>query len=1005
MNTLFIGLGGVGCGTLESLYKRMNEYNRHLQANQRPQVSAEYIYIDTDGGLNNDHPEEFISGTHKTWLSLSSKSPDQLKKGFQNMGDNTWEQWYDAGSNPYALTMGADAKRQYSRLAFKDASTTIRTALYPHIQDIQENNGRVYVITGSCGGTGCGIYMDVLYMIAEIFSDLQTPEVATDVRLIMAMPQGYLDKDNENYNVKKHQGLLNAFATLSELNAMCLQKDNLLFNNCYVGSPKMIDGAFRPFHFGYMYDSAGLSRDEVCQRVSDYLFEIELAGNNLNRVAIQGQYNGSDFDRQMTNEVNAVWGNSINTNYVRAFCSLGQFSIEKPDELYRQYFADRLLYDVVMDGLVGRRENVDQHLVGQLKTELTNAITEKINHWAESISKSITKNDFSEEDKFHNAFTVFTAYANKEVALVNGVINQKDSFLKDVEDLIYTKCRDWLKTHDFNTVYSVLDAADVDYYQNVENGFVNFSEKVFNAKHGSYGGITGKSLKSEKAEEQFKLLLKTWLKIRVEKALSSGPGDDIKDKDKGFLDICKSFIEKAIQSFDLTGIRGWKTDFKKRVAELKLKNDRRYIPDLSTITDVNNEIIEDGEMIVTYNQILKQNGESATLATGTCTPLLLHEQVVRDIENDIQLAKRMKIDDLFNPDMLATTNSLRQGYKAKAFFEVYQEKLKNEIDELIRNNQDVNNLFTSDIVTRLNGCDPKEQASICLAFKNYNETQFKTISLGAGANQVYTFSYSHFNGDTAIMQKLGIKDANGQTPQCTANNDDEFFQDKIVKLIVKTGFSIENYRYFDDYRRYANKEMKSGLTHDPFIDKRFLGEPDKDGKYPCNVSEALNKIAEDAQAAQQAEEHSLDGCGDVEVYQYCLALLYQYFKSLQDGNKIETELIDGITMSGNVISVKDFSYDKSIEEYELGNTSSIDLSILKNLNNMLDLNTWINHLMKKKKAINDEKQLYIEAFKYLKGIGIVVSQELKNAVNTMRGDDSKPVYDFFTAYLDWYNKD
>lgn len=72
---------------------------------------------------------------------------------------------------------------------------------------------------------------------------------------------------------------------------------------------------------------------------------------------------------------------------------------------------------------------------------------------------------------------------------------------------------------------------------------------------------------------------------------------------------------------------------------------------------------------------------------------------------------------------------------------------------------------------------------------------------------------------------------------------------------------------------------------------------------------------------------------------------------------------------------------------------------------MLDLNTWINHLMKKKKAINDEKQLYIEAFKSLKGIGIVVSQELKNAVNTMRGDDSKPVYDFFTAYLDWYNKD
>lgn len=1006
MNTLFIGLGGVGCGTLESLYKRMNEYNRHLQANQRPQVSAEYIYIDTDGDLNMKHPEEFLSGTHKTWLPLSAKSPDELKKGFQNNGDKSWEKWYDAGKNPYAMTMGADAKRQFSRLALKDQITTIRNTLYPLIQNLRGNNGRVYVITGSCGGTGCGIYMDVLYMIAEIFSDLNTVDVATDVRLIMAMPEGYLDKDDESLNVKKHKGLLNAFATLTELNALCKQKDTLLFNNCYVGSQKMADGAFRPFHFGYLYDSAGLSRDEVCQRVSDYLFEIELAGNNLNQVAVQGQYNGSAFDKQMTNEVNAVWNNSINDNYVKAFCSLGQFSIEKPDDLYRQYFADHLLYDVVMDGLVGSTEKVDQQLVTQLTNELTDAITEKIKIWSEQISNGITKNDFSDEDKFHKAFSVFTAYADKTVSFVNGVISQKDSFLKDVEDLVYTQCRDWLKKYDFQTVHSVLDTADITYYANVESDFVSFSEKVLNAKHDSYGGIRGKTLKSEKAEKQFKDLLYTWLKTRAEKALSSGPGEDIKVKNKGYLDICKDFIETSKNSFDLTEIGGWESTFKKRVGFLKSKNDRRYIPDLSTITDVNNEIIETGQMVVTYKQICKGNGESAALATGTCTPLLLHEQVVRDIENDVQLARRMKIDDLFYPDQLFTSNSLRSEYKAKAFFEVYQEKLRNEIDELIRNNQHVRTLFADDIVTRLNGSEASDQAKICLAYKNYEETQFKTISLGTGANQVYTFSYSHFNRDTAIMQKLGILDSNGQKPQCTDNNDDEFFGDKIVKLIVKTGFNIENYRYFDNYKRYANEQLISNstkaLTHDPFIDKRFLGEPDKDGKYPCNVSNALNKIHDDTERAEAAKSFSLvKGYKDIDIFKYCLFLLEQYFNQLKKQGLIDKKLKSGISRKGNVITVHDVEYKKSIRTHVLSNPRNIDLSRVKN-NDIVDLTNWVAFIEKLKTNIIDEISLYVAANEFFDK---KIDSGLVDKIVEMMGEDEdnkKPVYDFFIAYNEWY---
>ena len=1001
MNTLFIGLGGVGCGTLEFLYKRMEEYNRHLSANKKPIVSADYIYMDTDGDLQAKNPQAFMGGTHKTWLSLSANSPDQLKQGFTNIGDHSWEKWYDAGDNPYTLHMGADAKRQFSRLAFKEESNRIRSVLYNQISNVKNTNGRIYVITGSCGGTGCGIYMDVLYMISEIFSNLATNEVSTDVRLIMAMPEGYLDKDDETQNVKRHQGLLNAFATLTELNALCKLKGTLLFNNCYVGSQKKTGGVFRPFHFGYLYDSAGLSRDEVCQRVSDYLFEIELAGNNINQVAIQNQYNGSEFDKQMTNEVNAVWNGSINDDYVKAFCSLGQFSIEKPDDLYRQYFSDRLLFDVINEGLIGKAEKVDKGIVEELTDELTQDVTRIINNWATGISDNITEKDFSDETKFLDAFSVFTPYATTSSPFVHNVIAKKDAFLKEIENIVYTKCCEWLKKYDFTTVYNVFENADVYYYGIAEEGYNNFKDKVNKAKLDSYGEYRKKVLKSEKAKKQFKDILKTWLILSASKALSSGVNDDIKEKDKGYLDICKDFIQLATKSFDLTDIEGWDANFKKRVCELKKKNNRRFIPQLSTITDANNVVNERGEMFITYEQLIRKDKKAnANLAIGTCTPDLLHEKVIGILEKDVQFNRKTNINDLLNPDILATANSLRQGYKSKAFLEAYKEVLKSEIDDLLRINGGMKALCADDIVTRLNNCDASDRAEICLAYKDYEETQLKTVSLSQGANQVYKFSYSNFQGDVELMKMLGILDSTGQTPACSANVDDGFFGDKIVKLIVKTGFNIGHYRYYEDtYKQYAIKQMPTQQTHDPFIDKRFKGESDSNGNYVCDICASLQRIAQDEIAADAARSFSLvSGFKDVDIYRYCLFLLEQYFSLLKRQKIIDNKLKTGIVKKGNMITISDFEYKKAIRSYILGKPHSFNLTKV-NINDIINLNNWIDYIEGLKSNIVDEVSLYVNANIYFDS---KIDENLIDKVTEMMGDDTKPAYDFFIAFKDWY---
>ena len=96
------------------------------------------------------------------------------------------------------------------------------------------------------------------------------------------------------------------------------------------------------------------------------------------------------------------------------------------------------------------------------------------------------------------------------------------------------------------------------------------------------------------------------------------------------------------------------------------------------------------------------------------------------------------------------------------------------------------------------------------------------------------------------MKTLGILDQNGNRQ---INSDisapKSFYADKIVKLIVKNGYKINDYRYFEDYKCVAERELNIGHHYDPFIDKRFLGVPDKDGNYPCDVNAALEKIAEE----------------------------------------------------------------------------------------------------------------------------------------------------------------
>ena len=1035
--SLFIGLGGVGTGVLDSLYDKMKTYNNNLQAQNKPQVSADYYYIDTENKRYANSPNEFGAGSNKKFLQIGLNSPDTIVDSFRRSAQTNaavkklydlMQKWYDAPSKTTSMLDGADTVRQYSRLAFCDAivNTTFYNDLTQLITNVYTTGGRVYVITGSCGGTGCGIYMDLLYAISKIFEDLTTATQTTNVRFIMAMPEGYVN-DGSQVDVQRDKKMLNAYATLAELNEICKGKNDPTpkFNGCYIGlQNKKKKGVFQPFRHGYMYDSAGLSRDDVSQQLSDFLFELELAGDTTNGTSTLNGYTGSEFDALLTGTVDANWNASINYPYVQAFNALGQYSIEKPDFLYRKYFQDRLLYDVFHEGLIGTGHSVSANeidrVVNGFKEHCDNLVQNATQHIS---SRIVSTSDFKDKATADITFTVFTQYPNTNDGsdgIVCKILAQKNTMLGEIETYVYKECKEWLYRYDFSTVYKILDQIDIDNYDGaktthkgntIDNQLATAKESI-KAKWYQKGDID-----VTKAKEQFDGLLKIWLTYEVNKALSSGIDTDISIDNQGYLDKCKEFVEMAKRGFVLDNEQEhWDATFIKTVTDLKKKEDRSYIPDLNTIVDDQNRIPEPDNcpMVSVYENSFKAANLVSDISQGKCTPVELHQEIIKAMKNNSGVLEQegVNLNQLFDPTP-GSGNSFRGTNKTNLFKEKYITYAKEQINILLQRNQAYEDLFKDNIIARLKGLPAAEKTNKCFNFRNFDKVQLR-IQNGV---QVVATKYKYYilsdTSETQLMQDLGMLDNSGKKSSNTDHTPhNEFFADKIVKLIVQNGYSIDNYRYFEDYKENAEARMISSETHDPFIDTRFRGKLSASDKYPCDVKAALGEIAAEEQAAVQADvaaerarEFSLDGCNDVQVYQFCLVLLAKYYETLQTNNDIENDLKNAINLSNRSITINSLKFNKFLQTYKLDSQvpDPVNLESIKDTNSMLDLRIWIDFVSKKKNLIRNEKVLYDTAYSMLLDFVDIEGSALETVVMLMRGTDNKPVYDFFNAFLDWYN--
>ena len=803
MNSLFIGLGGVGCRTLKQMIEQQdvqvaNDKYLFIDTDEFNLAGAELMCIDTKGAeLQFLFPPEHVPVLH-----LGKESPNKMLSSFSNALD-----WYDAPAKNDDLTEGTKGVRQYARLAFKYHMEDIRRTLIPLLREVHSHKGRVYVVTSAFGGTGSGIYLDLLYLIDKTRAYLGESWERFDVRLIMAVNSTLSWDFNADVTLQ-----LNQFAALDELNAVCKVVDSSPsnFEKYYIDSDSLSPNAeFRPFKICYLFDGPYMSwLDEVIPQMVDALSNLEIVASN-----------GADVG--LENVVCNNWRNSLvdNHDFIKVFCSVGCYSIEKPGYLFKEYFEHRLLFDVFHKGLLGSSSSVDKVKVETLAMDFLAKINKVVKETCDEMSNSlVSEQDFYDETATEMLFSTFYQDAHNNSYKTEHLTERKNKMLNEVRDTAYGQCWQWLHDYDFSTVFEALKLLDTRVYAMALQSSRSMSHRVNEALEESHGFL-GRFNKN-KAFDAFRQLLGEWLDYEACKALSSGRGD-IMDKDSGYLDCCKEFVFHAMEMHLPKDNEQWESLFIKQVAQLKLSEDKCYYPSLDSLTDDEQQINPQSSIVVLYEkEIMAVDDGMASFENGTCTPSSLHKIILERISANTDLKRSgIDIDQFFDPTP-GHGNSLNDKDVADRFMEAYMKTAEQVIIELISNNRFVQSFIADDIVSSLFNLQEEEKYAICKTYADYGKTNL-CVMTGVQYYDNHPFVF-HINGkgrhfNPELEHALGLDPSPNEEWLCIPA-----CRDKIMKLIVRTGYGVNDSRAFDYASKLASMLMSVSAAFNPYIDRLFV---------------------------------------------------------------------------------------------------------------------------------------------------------------------------------------
>lgn len=877
MNGLFIGLGGAGCSAVA-------EYAKLIQ-NAGVNTNDEFLYFDTEVAIKETYPiigDDFVHlgsinpGARHTINKLVEEA--DIKMASPDEHDIVKDEakqfllWFDRSiRSGEPLDKGAEGVRMMSRAmlyADYDDIKRIIAAKRSYLVNGLNKDRRIYVVSGTCGGTGAGIVLDVLYMIQEIVfqrsgGNMNDP----DVSLLLIMPQGYVfgitDPNNKLYIPYR----TNPYALFDELNG-CLKDYNGYYSDSDVsnrdenGNATQVrsvadNNAGKRFHFyrccgndvqafpftvcmnAYMFDSVDsntgepLSPAQRSANVGNFLFVMEAANeaqDNLNTT--------------VSNQLRLCKYASRHKQFIEGFSATGLFIAQSWEELTKKYVHDKMLYQMVKYGFIGgdKSSSYDEVVISEDRSETVKEVNKLIEETDYQTSLDVVLEGLKEEDlkavytniqgstnKKRNAIRdIFTDSNNNDE--VEGVAKMIDQLLSNVRKLVFGLTSEWMKTYNLQHALALVDSLDK-YFddQYLESArIIKNSEMKVSGLH-----------KDTKRRECCSKLFGEYVKYLVFRNLSNA--------NDGYLDKCRDNLKAAIDVISIENtdaaygvkIGDLKSDFQTYLNRLKNDNKRKLYPSLDQLYNFEtSSFVAGNEVERKYASLVAQNPDGSPILSrkaldenGEAINNLLYlykDDCIRSLsENEVTW------NDYFV--MTEETIPAVYGQKVKIAYERFVKEALKKADKLSQD-PSLNIPFPT--------LNQQEQAELIRIINNFNQISL-SVKYTRTENAHTSIVVGDLENNTWLKTGLfpvrnGIAQYNTMEKISVQSTD---MPDRFVLLYVHFGHALNDYAYYSTYREkyeyiVAHPKEKVNPT---YIDKRFWDANGDIGAFFSSISESAEK--------------------------------------------------------------------------------------------------------------------------------------------------------------------
>ncbi len=425
---VFIGIGGSGCQTVSQIKskvyeKRFKEATASKTRLQAMNDSYRFLFIDTDqrdiDEANKRNRESFEQGK----VPFISPQTDLINLGRAN----PQAIYYEAKQDPHTLinkrileacspelavkipdqplAFGAGAFRMKSRIAFAHSLTDFQNKLQAAISslnDVKSVGGEdciiyYWVVGSTLGGTGSGIFNDVLYHINQIHHQVVgngDPQLV----LTMYMPKVYIDS-----NSTEEKYTLNAYGVFTELEAFkkmsySPKQNTVMHRLAFQNDYNLIDSDRRycPFYYLIPIDIQTDKGTSLGTTRTMYRNTAEMLYHLHNGKA------GATFRSDIDNYMNDI----MERKHEDFLVPMGYVSLQKPQEQFAKYMRTRLKRDLLKSWLIcddEKQAKVEksevEHLYNKLFEELDPNCTTSVAHDLLGTNSKLKEKIGSEEIK------------------------------------------------------------------------------------------------------------------------------------------------------------------------------------------------------------------------------------------------------------------------------------------------------------------------------------------------------------------------------------------------------------------------------------------------------------------------------------------------------------------------------------------------------------------------------------------------------------------------------